>query len=325
MDKGPKISIIIPCYNCEGTLQEAFGSAYKQEFAEDEFEVVMVDDASTDGTRALMKKLAREHANAKLSSNERNLGGGATRNRAVHLAKAPVIFCLDSDDLLPDNTLRGMYYLLREKDADGVGFNHSTKFSGDPGSISRVDTFAYAGQKIPFENIFQRDGLCALYSVFMFTRDAFDSIGGYPESHGFDTQGFAWRFLAHGKTAQVAPGTNYLHRIGSKASYYAREYDKGLSNFNMKSILLEHAYLFNDEAKSFIEHFDCADFTRSLYDEFLKLSNPLCEDYRHYIAHIPPHEHDIQLEMGAIQRHSFRGICLRITNRIKKLRSRANI
>ena len=50
----PKLSITIPCYNCEKTLREAVESCYKQGFEnENDFEIVMVDDGSKDGTREL--------------------------------------------------------------------------------------------------------------------------------------------------------------------------------------------------------------------------------------------------------------------------------
>jgi glycosyltransferase involved in cell wall biosynthesis len=262
-----KLSIIIPGYNCERTLREAFESCYRQGLADDEFEVVMVDDGSTDGTRALMETLAGERANVRLVFHEVNRGGGAARNSAARAAAAPVIFCLDSDDVLPPDTLRKMHDFLLQKNADGVGLHYSTKFNGtDPKDIDRVDTFACAGERIPLENLLQKNNeLCSLYSVFMFTRAAFAKAGGYPEHHGFDTQGFAWRFLAAGLTAYVCPETNYLHRINFHQSYCLREYKDGKLNINWQDILLEHEHLLTPSAREFIRRYPVRDFTRNLF------------------------------------------------------------
>ncbi|HSQ74487.1 MAG TPA: glycosyltransferase, partial [Bacteroidota bacterium] len=78
----PKLSIIVPCYNCEETLGEAVDSVYQQE-PEVPFDITMVDDASTDGTYDRMRALAARHPGIRIVKHHRNRGGGATRNTAV--------------------------------------------------------------------------------------------------------------------------------------------------------------------------------------------------------------------------------------------------
>ena len=78
-----KLSIIMPCYNCTATLEEALASIYTQEL-EMPFEVVMVNDGSTDGTGQLIEELARRYAHIRYVSHDRNRGGGAARNNARH-------------------------------------------------------------------------------------------------------------------------------------------------------------------------------------------------------------------------------------------------
>jgi glycosyltransferase involved in cell wall biosynthesis len=51
--KMPKLSVVIPCYNCERTLDEAVASVFQQEPGIP-FDVTMIDDGSTDGTYAVM-------------------------------------------------------------------------------------------------------------------------------------------------------------------------------------------------------------------------------------------------------------------------------
>jgi glycosyltransferase involved in cell wall biosynthesis len=319
----PIISIIIPCFNCSDTLQEALDSCYTQGFEEKEFEIILVDDKSTDNTYQLMERATQEHENVKVFFHEKNGGGGATRNTAISHSTSDVIFCLDSDDVLPANTLKKMHEMLQSKNCDGVGVHHSTKFLGESTkNISRIDTFAYAGEKIPFENILQLDGLCSLYSVFMFTKKAFNEIGGYPTTHGFDTQGFAWRFLSHNKVAYVCPNTNYLHRISHHQSYYDREYKQGRINHNMKAVLLEHSYLFSEKVQSFIQKFDSKNFNKNLFDELTKQRNILTHNYKELLTNIPPHKHDIAPEESNIPRNSMRGIYLRLHNKTSKLISK---
>ncbi len=265
----PKLSIIIPCFNCAETLEAAVLSCFDQGFTADEFEIVLVDDCSTDQTPVVIRTLEARYRNLRSLRHEQNRGGGATRNTAAAAALAPVLFCLDSDDLLPPGTLRRLYDFLSAKAADGVGVAISHKFIGsDPTNIAYTTNFTVTDGPIPLEQLLQRDGeWCSLYSVFMCTKAAFQKAGGYPTHHGFDTQGFAWRFLAAGLTAYTCPNTTYLHRIHHNHSYYLREYDAGRNNSNTQRILFEHLHLFTPEIQGLIRNYHVRDFTRNLMAE----------------------------------------------------------
>ena len=146
-----------------------------------------------------MEALAKEHVNITLGYHTSNKGGGATRNTAVNLTTTEIIFCLDSDDILPPGTISKMYNHLTNKQCDGVGIHQSIKFVGtDCTNIDIIHTFNRVDERIQLEDLLQQSGLCSLYSTFMITKEAFRTIGGYPIEHGFDTQGIAWRFLAAG-------------------------------------------------------------------------------------------------------------------------------
>jgi glycosyltransferase involved in cell wall biosynthesis len=315
-----KLSIIIPCYNCINTLREAVDSCYTQGFNEDEFEIVMVDDSSTDETRKLIQQLSHEHSNIHIFFHNSNKGGGTTRNTAVSHTNNEVIFCLDSDDVLPPHTLDLMYQMLQSKKADGVGLHKSTKFIGtDINKIDHVDEFSYSGEIIPFESLLQNDGiLCPLYSVFMFTKISFTKLGGYPTQHGFDTQGFAWRFLASGLTAYTCPNTNYMHRIQFHESYYLREQNQGNVNFNWQLILIEYLSVFSEEAQRLIINFDCSDFTKNLYVELKKLDQVFVVDYKKLLG-TPKVKNSLFIpskQSSPIKRNSLKGIFLRIRAKI---------
>lgn len=317
----PKLSIIIPCYNSEKTLREAVESCYEQGFNNEEFEIIMVDDSSADGTKELIKKITTEHNNIFYYFNKTNLGGGATRNVAVSNTKGGVIFCLDSDDLLPPNTLSKMYEYLREKKCDGVAFNFSVKFNGtDIEDVHHIDTFPYVGEKIPFESLIDNSGaLCPLHVVFMYTRSAFDKAGGYPTSHGFDTQGFSWRFLSAGLSAYTCPDTKYLHRVNFNQSYYLREANNGMVNYNWQKILIEHFHLFSDEAQDFITSFDCSDFTRNIFTELKNKKNILRDGYQNMLGKSYPNDNIKIKETTPINRNSLRGLFMRVKFRLTKL------
>lgn len=278
-----KLSIIIPCFNCEDTLSEAVFSIYEQKI-DIPFEIIMVDDRSTDNTVNLMRGLANKYPEIKLFYHQENKGGGSTRNTAVQNSEGNIIFCLDSDDLLPPNTLPKMYKYLLEKKCDGVGFSASIKFNGkNKDDISYVHNFKYINQKIPIKSLLE-PGACSLYSVFMFTKRSFEIIGGYPTNHGFDTQGFAFRFLLNGLNAYTCPNTEYKQRINDGESYYLREYNSGRENHNWYKILCEFLSFFSKEAQETILNFKLCS-TEKLIEKIESLKEPFVE-----ISAIKTHE-----------------------------------
>ncbi|MEY4440679.1 MAG: hypothetical protein RLY49_305 [Candidatus Parcubacteria bacterium] len=249
-----KITIIIPCFNCAETVVEAIDSLYRQDI--DDFEIIAVDDCSTDTTYQILLELSQKYPELYVYKNEKNLGGGATRNIAVSKAQNELIFCLDSDDMLGDGTLKKMILYWENKRCDGIGISTSIKFKGtNIHNISYISNFEYIDEVIPLKSLFEKD-TCSLYSVFMFTKTAFEKIGGYPENHGFDTQGFAFKFLSNGLIAYTCPNTIYLHRIAFHDSYYIREAQSGKINLNWFKIFLESLYIFTDSTKLKILSFD---------------------------------------------------------------------
>ena len=246
----------MPCYNCSETLEEAVVSIYAQNL-KISFEVIMVDDGSTDSTRELIIKLSKKYKYIKYFFQEQNKGGGVTRNMAVKNSEGNIIFCLDSDDILEEGVLGKMADYWLSKRCDGVGVSTSIKFKNkNIKNTAFINEFSFINEQVPFESLFQNSMKCPLYSVFLFTREAFDMIGGYPEGHGFDTQGFAFRFLANGLVAYTCPETTYFHRVGFHRSYYIREYEAGKASHNWYSILEEYLFVFSEELQRQIIEFD---------------------------------------------------------------------
>lgn len=315
----PKLSIIMPCFNCEKTLAQAINSCFVQGFDVDSFEIVMVDDSSTDSTRDVMSTLAKKYKNISCLYHEKNQGGGAARNTAVKNSKAEVIFCLDSDDILPKGTMRKMYDYLKEKNCDGVTIHMSIKFIGDDiNKIEYIDVSDFVDKQIPLISLIQKR-FCPVYVNFMYTKDAFNKANGYPTIHGFDTQGYAWRFICSGAKVFTCPKAEYLHRVHFNKSYYQREYNDGKSNYNLRTILLEHYYIFNKKVLDFICNYDCSDFTENIMDILANMEDVFVKDPDSEFSksHTP-----LQKSFPSpvyINRNSIKGYYLRIRRRLIKI------
>lgn len=121
----PKISVIIPIYNTETYLEECIDSVIGQTFAQ--LEIILVDDGSTDGSLAIMKRFAEKDDRVKVLTQE-NLGGAAARNTGLKVATGDYIAFVDSDDTIDVQTYEKAYKKAEETGADIVMFGED-KFS----------------------------------------------------------------------------------------------------------------------------------------------------------------------------------------------------
>lgn len=112
-----QFSIIIPVYNAEAYLEECVDSCYKQDFDEADFEVIFINDGSTDGSLSLMKDLALKHDNIICASQD-NKGQGYARNRAIGMAQGKYLFFCDSDDRFIEHSLGKIITLMEKHSLD---------------------------------------------------------------------------------------------------------------------------------------------------------------------------------------------------------------
>ena len=92
------VSVVMPCYRCAGTLARALESVAAQTVLP--MEMILIDDGSADGTRALMQTLAGRYPQGwiRLVLQDQNTGAASARNAGWAVATQPFVAFLDSDD-----------------------------------------------------------------------------------------------------------------------------------------------------------------------------------------------------------------------------------
>ena len=121
----PKVSVILPVYNCEQYIFETIQSVLKQTFSD--FELLVVDDCSTDNTVKIIKEFNDSRIN--LIIKEKNSGYTDSLNYAVALAKGEYIARMDGDDVCMPNRFEKQVAFL-EKNTDVVLCGSSVQFIG---------------------------------------------------------------------------------------------------------------------------------------------------------------------------------------------------
>ena len=114
------ISVLIPAYNVERYLPRCLDSVLSQTFKD--FEVIVIDDGSTDGTGNICDDYAEKDSRVKVYHQE-NKGISATRELCLQYASGEYIQFVDSDDWIDENMLGEMYAVACRDDADVVGCN----------------------------------------------------------------------------------------------------------------------------------------------------------------------------------------------------------
>lgn len=99
-----KLSIIVPVYNVEKYLERCVNSLLDQDLPFEEYEIILINDGSTDNSYEIAKRLAGEHDNIVLLTQD-NHGQSVARNRGIDVARGKYIMFVDSDDYVQGNIL----------------------------------------------------------------------------------------------------------------------------------------------------------------------------------------------------------------------------
>ena len=108
MNNYPLVSIIIPCYNAEKTLEKTLESIFNQTY--NNYEIIVVNDGSTDETSDILNV----YKNKIKVINQENKGAAATRNRGFKESKGQYLLFCDADVILKSSILEKMVNTLEE-------------------------------------------------------------------------------------------------------------------------------------------------------------------------------------------------------------------
>lgn len=121
-----KVSAVVPCYNAAKYLDKCITQLLHQTIGIENIEIILVDDASTDGgeTRALIEAYEKKFPNTIIAVFlEQNLRQGGARNAGVTCANGEYLIFCDADDWLLEETMEHTWQAAKEYDADVVAFS----------------------------------------------------------------------------------------------------------------------------------------------------------------------------------------------------------
>ncbi len=115
-----KVSVIVPVYNPGPNIDECIESLLGQTLPPDEYEVIFVDDGSSDGTEARLDALAAEHEHVRVEHIPNSGWPGKPRNLGIEMARGEYVYFVDNDDWLGKGALNRLYNRAERDEADIV-------------------------------------------------------------------------------------------------------------------------------------------------------------------------------------------------------------
>ena len=203
----PRFSVIVPCFNAEETIEATFASLLAQTVTD--WEVIFVDDASSDKTPAILDRLLRSDPRVRLIR-QPNAGPSVARNRAAEVARGEILAFLDADDIwLPTKLASVAAVFLSDPEADGV-FGRIAFFR-DIDAPDTTTSTVRPGRQVR-DDVLGENPACTLSNLSV-RRAAFLATGGFDGKmrHAEDLE---WmnRALANGLTLVATEDLHVRYR-----------------------------------------------------------------------------------------------------------------
>lgn len=166
-----QLTFVVPCFNAERYLQRCLDSIFSCGLEDDHYEVLCIDDCSTDGTSEILRQNSKSHSNLRIITHDTNKGWGGPRNTSIREANGRYLWFVDADDLVRKEGLANAVEKADKEGLDVLCFNYERV--NDAGKVLTCPKV--------FDDVSARDG-------YTFAKTAFN--GGI-----VNHMGFVWRFI----------------------------------------------------------------------------------------------------------------------------------
>jgi glycosyltransferase involved in cell wall biosynthesis len=231
----PILSIIIPCYNSESTLESTLESVISQDFQD--WEAIIINDGSTDTTEEIAVRWIKKDSRFKYFAKQ-NEGLGKTRNYGIAKSKGSYILPLDSDNQLIKDFAREAIAVFENSQEVGVVHGDAQYFGEKDGlwAVAQYDL-----KKILVGNYIDA---CAIYRKKLWAE-----VGGYDEN--IPHQGHEdWEFWI----ALGSLNVKFYHLNAITFKYYVSK-NSMIRSFTDQMVLLNQDYIVKKHSSQYYSHY----------------------------------------------------------------------
>ncbi len=232
-------SVIVPSFNRVDEIQDLVQSIEQLVFAREKFELIIVDDGSTDDTLSYLKKYAQDTTINFSFYTQENQGPGTARNTGMNNARGDFFIFIDSDCTVPEQWLSDIDSQINQEAADAFGGPDSFRDDFSPllkainySMTSFITTGGLRGKKgKKLAKFYPRSFNMGL------SRQLWEEIGGFGNlRHGQDIE-FSNRIIKAGaKVVFIEPAYVYHKRRTNFRRFYRQVYNWGVARINLYKI-----------------------------------------------------------------------------------------
>ncbi|MCT7982836.1 glycosyltransferase [Laspinema sp. A4] len=225
----PTISVIIPAYNAEKTIQETIESVLKQTFQD--FELIIINDGSTDATLEIISSIKDSRIQVFSFPNS---GAQKSRNRGIEQAVGEYVAFIDADDLWTPDKLERQLKALEENPEAGVAYSWTDYIDESGNCLPGGHHFKFTNQV--YERLLLGDFIGS-GSNPLIRKEAFSQVGNFDESLLGGQDWEMWLRLASKYQFTVVTATQVLYRQSAHSwSANLERQEKGYNQVIEKSL-----------------------------------------------------------------------------------------
>jgi glycosyltransferase involved in cell wall biosynthesis len=200
--KKPRISVIIPAHNEEAEIKKTLDCVLKQNFKS--MEIIVSNDGSTDKTEEIAKEYIRRDKRIKIISSKTGHSGAYARNKGAGIANGEILVFLDADARTSDNFLERVDKNFKNHKIQGI--IHPKRDTYNNFLSKTIALMASNNRKIARNIGAKIISKRNVFSLFIFTKKAFEKIGGYDDKIlYYDDRDITERFFKNKFKAYLDP------------------------------------------------------------------------------------------------------------------------
>lgn len=208
------LSFVVPTYNVEEFLADCLESLIKQDLSSDLYEIIVINDGSTDQSLNVAERYAEQNSNIKIVS-QTNKGLSMTRNRGVEEASGKYIWFIDSDDRITENCLQKIIGKIEQNDFPDMVAISRLKYLSNQRTEEYIENSpdGISGKEFLYKRIYQATAPCYLFKKeFLTNHNLLFKSGIYHEDAEFTP-----RALFYAKKMVFIADIIYFHRHREKS------------------------------------------------------------------------------------------------------------
>jgi glycosyltransferase involved in cell wall biosynthesis len=236
----PLVSVLITSYNRENYISESIESVISSDFHD--FELIIVDDCSTDRTVEIAKKYAEKDRRVKVYQNDINLGDYPNRNKAASYANGKYIKYLDSDDLFYNYSLKVMVDFMENNPIVGFAVSSNTN-----STIQKFPIILKPSQSIR-QHFLNKNFLDCAPTGTIIKREVFESLNGFSGKRMIGDIEFALKCAANYNVMILPPGLVFWREHGNQEVFYGIK--NGFYEYNLNELYINFFNSISDDLMS---------------------------------------------------------------------------